>query len=128
VSAAGDGEGDVQFLPAFRNRPAVKTHPAGKDKPCLLKADLDVPATGKPRLRVKVSHHPHGDWRLIVRADGKDLLDKVIGSGSVVDEWADLEIDLAAYAGKRVKLELENRANDWSNEWAYWNEIKLVAD
>jgi putative membrane-bound dehydrogenase-like protein len=128
VTAAGDGEGDVQFLPVFRNRAAVKTHPAGKDKPCVLKGELDIPSGGKPRLRVKVSHHPHADWRLIVRADGKDLLDKVIGASSVVDEWADLEIDLSAYAGKKVKLELENRANDWNNEWAYWNEIKLVVD
>jgi putative membrane-bound dehydrogenase-like protein len=128
VSAAGDGEGDVKFLPVFRNRAAVQTHPAGKDKPCLIKGEVDVPSSGKPRLRIKVSHHPHGDWRLVVRADGRELLDKVIGSGSVVDEWADLEIDLSAYAGKKVKLELENRANDWNNEWAYWSEIKLIKE
>jgi putative membrane-bound dehydrogenase-like protein len=128
VAAAGTDGGGVIHHASFRNRPAVQTHPVDPNKPCVLKGELDVPAGGKPRLRVKVSHHPHGDWKLVVRADGRTLLEKDIGSSTVVDEWADLEIDLAAYAGKRVKLELENRATGWSNEWAYWNEVVLVAD
>jgi putative membrane-bound dehydrogenase-like protein len=128
VTAAGDGEGDVQYQPSFRNRPAVQTHPASKDKPCVLKGELDIPEGKNARLRVKVSHHPHGDWQLVVRADGKVLLDQLIGPATVTNEWADLEIDLKEFGGKRVKLELENRANGWSNEWAYWNEVALVVD
>ena len=128
VTAAGDGENDVQFQSSFRNRPAVQTHPAGKDKPCVLKGELDIPAGKNARLRVKVSHHPHGDWQLVVKADGQVLLEKVIGASTVVNEWADLEIALKDFEGKRVKLELENRPTGWNNEWAYWNEVSLAVD
>jgi putative membrane-bound dehydrogenase-like protein len=128
VAAAADDEGGVQFQASFRNRPAVQTHPVSREKPCVLRGELDVPAGRNARLRVKVSHHPHGDWQLVVRADGKVLLDRVIGASSVTNEWADLEIELKSVEGKRVKLELENRANGWNNEFGYWNEVALVVD
>jgi len=25
-------------------------------------------------------------------------------------------------------LSIENRANNWRNEWAYWNEIEIVSE
>jgi hypothetical protein len=37
-------------------------------------------------------------------------------------------VDLAEWPGKKLKLELENRATGWSNEWAYWNEIAVIGD
>lgn len=127
VAAASESEGGVAYHASFRNRPAVQTHPLSAEKPCVLKGEVEVPKT-RPRLRVKASHHPHGDWRLVVRAEGKVLLDQVIGSATVRDEWGEFEVDLAEWAGKKLKLELENRATGWSNEWAYWNEIAVIGD
>jgi hypothetical protein len=122
------GEGEVQYHAAFRNRLAVQTHPVNQTTPCVLRGEVEIPADKKAKLRVRVSHHPHGDWQLVVKANGKVLLDQIIGPATVKNEWADLEIDLAAFAGGRVKIELENRANNWSNEWAYWNEVALVLE
>jgi hypothetical protein len=41
--------------------------------------------------------------------------------------WREVRIDLSQYAGKKVKLRLENAANGWSNEFAHWADIKIVA-
>ena len=41
-------------------------------------------------------------------------------------EWAEFEIDLSPYGKGPVTIELENRPNDWRNEWAYWHEVKIV--
>jgi hypothetical protein len=43
------------------------------------------------------------------------------------NEWAEVEVDLTGFAGQKIKLSLENRANNWNCEWAYWNVIKVVS-
>ncbi|MFP6610956.1 MAG: PVC-type heme-binding CxxCH protein, partial [Pirellulales bacterium] len=120
------GEGGARFHSSFRNRAAVQTHPLDRRRPCVLERTVKIPAGEKTRLLISVSHHTHGDFQLVVRADGKVLEDRIVGAKTVKDEWADLQIDLSSYAGKRVKLTIENKPNDWRNEWAYWNQIKLV--
>ncbi|MFP6692978.1 MAG: hypothetical protein VB875_08170, partial [Pirellulales bacterium] len=105
---------------------AVQTHPLDRRRPCVLERTVKIPAGEKTRLLISVSHHTHGDFQLVVRADGKVLEDRIVGAKTVKDEWADLQIDLSSYAGKQVKLTIENKPNDWRNEWAYWNQIKLV--
>ncbi|MFT6575271.1 MAG: hypothetical protein ACJA16_003471, partial [Akkermansiaceae bacterium] len=40
--------------------------------------------------------------------------------------WLDLEIDLSKFAGKSLDLILENKANNWMNEFGYWGSIKVV--
>ena len=39
----------------------------------------------------------------------------------------DVTVDLSKYAGTQIQLRIENRANDWRNEWAYWHEVKVVS-
>jgi hypothetical protein len=41
-------------------------------------------------------------------------------------EWLEMDVDLSDYAGQQIQLSIENRANNWRNEWAYWHEIKVV--
>ena len=43
------------------------------------------------------------------------------------DEWLDVSVDLTKLAGKTIDLTIENRANNWSNEWAYWNRVEIVS-
>ena len=77
-------------------------------------------------MQLKVSDHPHGDSQLRVLA-GKDLLaDQLVSAETVTDEWLDVTVDLSKYAGTQVQLRIENRANDWRNEWAYWHTVKVV--
>ena len=59
-------------------------------------------------------------------AEGKVINDQIISSKTVSNnEWREVEIDLTAFAGKRITLEVENFPNDWRNEWAYWHEVKI---
>ena len=62
-----------------------------------------------------------------VSVNGKVLADQIVGPNTVgPDEWMNLSVDLTEFAGQKIKLSLENKANDWRNEWAYWNRIEIV--
>ena len=72
-------------------------------------------------------HHENGDWELIVKADGKELKRTLIGDDGDENGWEDVMVDLSEYAGKTIKLELVNHANDWNHESAYWAKIEIVS-
>ena len=121
------GERGVVSHSAFRNITAVQTHPLDRKKPCYLLRELEVPKGKKTHLQLKVSHHPHGDWQLRVLAGKELLVDQVVSAKTVTDEWLDVTVDLSKYAGTQIQLRIENRANDWQNEWAYWHEVKVIS-
>ena len=121
------GEGGVVHHSAFRNRSAVQTHPLKRGVPSELTRELDVPKNKKTILTAVVSHHPHGDWLLRVRVNGKIISEKPVSSKTVKDEWFTHTVDLSGYAGKKIKLQLENQPSGWRNEWAYWNEVKVIS-
>ena len=78
---------------------------------------------------MRVSHHPHGDWQLKVLVDDQVVLKRIVGSKTVgEDEWLDVNVDLSDYAGRRIDLSIENSANNWHNEWAYWNKVAIVSE
>ena len=112
---------------AFRNRTAVQTHPLNRETPCVLSRAVDVPANAKTELKISVSHHPHGDWQLRVLAGKEVLKQQIVRSSSVEEEWLEVTVDLSRFAGQKIELSLENRANDWKNEWAYWHTIRIVS-
>ncbi len=122
------GEGGVVHHPVFRNSTAVQTHPMNRQIPCRLSREVDVPTGKTTHLDIRVSHHPHGDWQLRVLVAGEVLADKIVGPDSVSDEWLDMTVDLTRFAGQKIDLTIENRANNWNNEWAYWHEVKIVSD
>ena len=124
------GERGVVHHTSFRNKVAVQTHPHDRKTPCTLRRrSIEVPQNGKTSLKLRVSHHPHGDWQLRVLANGKVVTDQIVGSQTVgKNEWLDVSVDLTQFAGERVDLAIENRANDWHNEWAYWNRIEIVRE
>ena len=66
------------------------------------------------------------DWQLRVLAGKEVLADQLVSAETVTDEWLDVTVDLSKYAGTQVQLRIENRANDWRNEWAYWHTVKVV--
>ena len=109
--------------PGFRDGILV-THPLNRSTGCTLSRTLTLPA-GQPSLTLRVGHHPKGDWDLIVKANGQHLLQKSIGSEVTKDGWLDLAIDLSAYAGKEVKLELTNQPSGWAMEGGYWGKITV---
>ncbi len=131
------GEGGVVLHKVFRNQVAVQTHPRDRATPCELNAHkVDIPRGKKTLLKMRVSHHPHGDWQLRVFAGGpsagvkrKVVADQIVGSQTVGDnEWLDVTVDLSEFAGRKIRLTIENRANNWANEWAYWNKVEIVSE
>lgn len=98
------------------------THPLARDTPCVLFHRINVPLGKKTALTFSVNNHPKGNWTLVVRIAGDEVLQKPIEASS----WQEFQFDLTKYAGKTINIELENRASDWSFEAAYWSQIKLV--
>ena len=121
------GEGGVRPIKSFRNEIAVQTHPKNKHIPCEIYRDLEVPTGKKTSLKVKASYHAHGDWQIRVKADGKIIHDQIVGNSAVKSQWLELDLDLSSYAGKKIPIVIENKANDWRNEFGYWGAIEVVS-
>jgi putative membrane-bound dehydrogenase-like protein len=120
------GEGGVVLHKSFRNRMAVQTHPQDRQSASQFYRKVFIADDLETRLNLRVSHHPHGDWQLRVLADGKPLLDRIIGTQTVGEnEWYETSVDLTRFAGTTIELTVENRANNWLNEWAYWNRVQI---
>ncbi|MSR57237.1 MAG: c-type cytochrome [Planctomycetaceae bacterium] len=128
-TTAAVGERGLGLLREHYGRPVVvRTHPLDRDVACVLTRTADLPAGKRSKLLVSVSHDPQGDWQLIVRANGKTLYDGDISEQSTEKDWLDLSLDLSEFAGKQVKLELDNHPNDWSFEFGYWGRVEIVTD
>ncbi len=106
------------------------THPLDQNTGCALSKSIKVRTGKKTTLRLVVGHDPQGDFDLIVRADGKELLRKAVSKATATDDpWLVQELDLSGLAGqKAVKIELINQPSGWSFEAAYWAEIKVVTE
>ncbi len=104
------------------------THPLDEDTACVLSKRLAIPKDGKTSLKLVVGHDPIGDWVLIVKADGKELMRSTVGKKTATDGWMDVSIDLSAYAGHAVKIELLNQPNGWQRETGFWAQIDLVTE
>jgi ADP-ribosylglycohydrolase len=104
------------------------THPLNREVGCTLTKAIEVPAAGNTTLNLLVANHDSGDFLLIVKADGKRLVEQTIGSDTVKDGWADIAVDLTPLAGKTTKVELVNQPNGWSWEAAYWAKIQVTTD
>jgi hypothetical protein len=105
------------------------THPLDANTGCVLSKTVDVPAGRKTALRLVVGHDPQGDFDLIVRADGKQLLRKAVSKDTVTDgHWLTQTLDLSSFAGQKVKLELVNQPTGWAYEAAYWAEIAVRSE
>ena len=121
------GEGGVVSLKSFRNEQTVQTHPLDKKTPCSLKRQLQVPKGKSTRLKIRCSYHPHGDWQLRVLANSKVLHDQIVSFKTVKSEWLELDIDLTKFAGQKIDLTLENRPNDWRNEFGFWHSVQITS-
>lgn len=123
------GEQGVGILKDHFGRSGVlRTHPVSAEQPCVLVGQFAIPAGKKTRLLVDVSHDAKGDWRLIVRANGEQLLSRDVGPKTCQDGWAAVQIDLSKFAGKDVRLELQNAATGWSWEYGYWGGARLISE
>ncbi|MDR0327563.1 MAG: ADP-ribosylglycohydrolase family protein [Planctomycetaceae bacterium] len=114
----------------FGRTNVLLTHPKERGVPCILSREVKVPDKGRCELRLVVTHDDLGDWDLIVKVDGKEILKRSIGKehDPPNNRWTTVDVDLTPYTGKTIKLELLNQPTGWSYEAGYWAEIKLTED
>ncbi len=121
---APDFEGTPARLDEYHGRKSILvTHPFDATRPAALVREVDVPADGALHLRFDVASHDLGDWTLRVLGDGRRLEQRIIGHEE--PRWTTVDVDLAPFAGRRVRVRLENVANDWAWEFGYWANLRL---
>ncbi|MEJ5250351.1 MAG: ADP-ribosylglycohydrolase family protein [Chthonomonadetes bacterium] len=101
------------------------THPLNQQTACRIVRTLNLPAGRKSLLKLTVGHHPQGDWTLVVKANGEQILRQVVGRETARNGWLDVAIDLSRYAGQSVRVELLNEPSGWSWEAGYWAQIAI---
>ncbi len=128
VSKCGD-DMSPGFKAELRGRKNVlMTHPLNPTTGCVISRKVDIPRGKKTLLRLTVGNDERGDWDLIVKANGRQLLQKTIGEDTTEDGWMDVEVDLSRLGGRNVKLELINQPTEWQFEAAHWAEISIVSE
>jgi hypothetical protein len=104
------------------------TEPLDENTGCIISGKVELPADKKTTLRLVVGHDARGDWDLIIKANGNELLRKTVGTDTAQFGWLEVEVDLSKYAGQTVKFEFINQPTDWHYELALWSEIVLTTD
>lgn len=113
----------VKLVEFAGKRNVLMTHPFTKEKASAIERVIEVPKDKKTVLTFNVAAHESGDWELRIFANDQLLKKQVVDRKG--DRWKTVSADLTPFAGKKITLRLENAANDWNFEFAYWNEIKL---
>jgi hypothetical protein len=107
---------------------AWQTQPAAPERPFKWKRKVKLPAGQGCYLQLDVSSrlpddHHGWEWTLQVVVSGKELLNKMIRG----TEWRHFTVDLNAYAGREVELELCNKSDDahGHGQVGYWDKVYL---
>ena len=97
------------------------TLPANRETPCVMRKRVDIPNGKKTTLELSVHSFRLGNWDLIVRVDGHDLLRKTIENR----QFMKVSVDLSGYAGQTINLELCNQAAGRGSGHASWEKIAI---
>jgi len=120
-----ESEGAPLKLPEYGGRQNVlRTHPTRQTN-AVLQRTVDLPPDRQSFLTFAVAPHTQSDWELRVYADGHLLHKQLVDDKGGL--WKKVQVDLSAYAGKKVSLRLENAAHNWETEYGYWTEVEIKA-
>jgi hypothetical protein len=100
-------------------------YPIELKAPVTLKRTIEIAAGQKTTLKILVGHHESSTWTLIVTADGKELVKKVVGPSTSVNGWTDVAIDLSALAGAPV-VEIQGLAGGQGLDVCYFAEVLIL--
>ncbi len=121
---APDFEGTPVKLPVYAGlKNVLVTHPADSKQTAWLERVADLGEASNFVIKVTVAAHEKGDWELRIVADDRVLLKRVVSPEG--ERWKHFQADLSEFAGKRVRLRLENAANGWEYEFGYWGAVEL---
>jgi hypothetical protein len=113
------GERDVLAVNVRRHHPTVLTR------------EIAPPAGSQPKLRLRFNHRPQneGGVKLAVRFAGETLWSADFGRDHNPEQWKDLEVDLAATAGRQGELSLLVEYDRQDGEaLAWWKRLEVVGD
>jgi putative membrane-bound dehydrogenase-like protein len=127
-SSSRSGEGGMAVLEDHHGRPALRTHPVSRTESCRLSTSTTLPTASKVALRLSVASHEQGDWQLSVYVNHELRHQSIVRRSDGKVQWRDVRVDLSDLAGQPVTIDLHNKANDWSNEFGYWNLAEIVAE
>ena len=117
-------EGTPEKLPQYHGKQNVlRTHPFDEAKAAAIERIVDILPGKTTLLTLNVASHDQGDWELRIYGADKLLKKQVIGHDGA--RWQTITVDLTPFAGSKIPVRLENKANDWHWEFGYWNDIKL---
>lgn len=108
----------------------LRTHPPKRGEPVVLSRSLKV-AAGNPMLHFEASNSSGGDFLLIVRVNGCDVLKTVLDTierKHNKPHMRTFDISLEPWVGREVKIELINQPTGWMNEAAIWRNIRITAN
>lgn len=103
------------------------TSPVSSSEPCRLTRVLDLTGKTSAQLRLDIGHFPGGGWDLVVRANDQELVRQTIDNASAPDVWTEVAVDLSAFAGQHIQLDLLQQSNGSRFEAGYWDAIELTA-
>jgi putative heme-binding domain-containing protein len=116
-------EGAPRKLSDYHGRRNVlMTHPMDRERPSALARELTVPSKGA-QLSLTVAAHDRGDWELRVLVNDRLAAKHLVDHEGI--RWKNFTVDLKPWSGQRIRVSLENAANDWAWEFGYWGEISL---
>lgn len=101
------------------------TYPVNQQTPCHLTRTLSLPSQTSTTLQLSVGHVPNGHWILVVKANNDELLRQGINRETAPGGWLDVSVDLSAYAGGDVRLDLFNEADGRAIAGGYWATIEI---
>jgi len=80
-----------------------------------------IDATRDTTVKAVVGHNPGDSWTLTVVVEGKEIATHPVSAEKSKEGWVEISIDLTAFAGKSVLVEL---VQSGAAEGALWSEIK----
>jgi len=101
------------------------TFPTDDNTPCRLTNSVRLPAGPKKILHLEVGYSM-ANWLLSVHANGQELLRQVISEDTTKNGWQDIRVDLSAFAGQNIRLELFNQVEYSRWPGALWASIELL--
>lgn len=132
--ASGAGQGQDA-------RGTFVTSPLDATTPCRMITTVKVPEGKLTHLLLRVGRFRHGAWHLTVRGNEQDLHRVLIGQPSTTSAaskpttkpgqeeivWQDEAVDLTAFAGSDVRLQLVSAASGQAWPVAYWQRVEVVS-
>jgi outer membrane protein assembly factor BamB len=97
---------------------------AAPGRPVRLARRLEIPATGAPKLRLKVANLNQGQWKLDVVALGRTWHEQQVDPQWTGGNWKEIEVDLRPLAGRTAWVILRQHEVGGPDPLARWKRLE----